>query len=340
MASIWGGFNSFLRGVIDVIYSLVHSHGWAVVLFTLLIKLVLTPFDVKSRRSMRKMSALNPKIQAQQKKYANDKEKLQQNQAELYKKEKINPLAGCLPMLLTMPVLFAMFAVMRSVANEELARILLTIHNAVGTLTDPAEIRAALDGLTSSGALRFENWLWIKNLWMADSPFASVLPLNATAVQLPVIAGLLEQTQLDAIKAFMGTVSYQEVLNYFNAVPLPGATINLIVFQLTVYRNPNGYFILPILAAVTQYLSSVLTPMDASQQTAQTGQAQSTGQMMKIFMPLFSVWICSTSNAAFSLYWVVTNIFMMAEQWLLNMYFAAQDRKAAANQRAKEAQEW
>ncbi|GHU67109.1 hypothetical protein FACS1894184_06360 [Clostridia bacterium] len=334
MASIWGGFNSFLRGVIDMIYSLVHSHGWAVVLFTLLIKLVLTPFDIKSRQSMRKMSLLNPKIQALQKKYVNDKEKLQQKQAELYKKEKINPLAGCLPMLLTMPVLFAMFAVMRGVANEELARILLTIHNAVGALTDPTEIKAALDSLTSSGALRFENWLWIKNLWMADSPFASVLPLNATSIQLPVIAGLLEQSQLDAIKAFMGTMSYQEVLNYFNAVPMPGATINLLVFQLTVYRNPNGYFILPILAAVTQYLSTLLTPTDQSQQNQQT---QGTGQMMKIFMPLFSIWICSTSNAAFSLYWVVTNIFMMAEQWVLNMYFAAQDSREAAL-RAKEAQ--
>ncbi|MDR1598879.1 MAG: YidC/Oxa1 family membrane protein insertase [Oscillospiraceae bacterium] len=337
MASIWGGFNNFLRGVIDMIYSLAHSHGWAVVLFTLLIKLVLTPFDVKSRRSMRRMSALNPKIQALQKKYANDKEKLQQKQAELYKKEKINPLAGCLPMLLTMPVLFAMFAVMRGVANEELARILLTIHNAIGSLTDPAEIKAALDGLTSSGALRFENWLWIKNLWMADSPFASVLPLNATAVQLPVIAGLLDQAQLDAIKAFMGTATYQQALNYFNAVPLPGATVNLLVFQLTVYRNPNGYFVLPILAAVTQYLSTVLTPTDATQQASANQQTQGTGQMMKIFMPLFSLWICSTSNAAFSLYWVVTNIFMMGEQWALNMYFAARDR-GAAGQPAKEAQ--
>ncbi|GHU69962.1 hypothetical protein AGMMS49992_01500 [Clostridia bacterium] len=334
MAAIWGGFNGFLRGVIDVIYGLVASHGWSVVLFTLLIKLVLMPFDVKSRQSMRKMSALNPKIQALQKKYANDKEKLQQKQAELYKKEKINPLAGCLPMLLTMPVLFAMFAVMRGVANEELARILLTIHDAVGSITEPTEIHAVMDRLTSSGALRIENWLWIKNLWMADSPFASVLPLNANGLTIPVIEGLLDQATLDSIKTFLGSASYQEVLKYFNAVPLPGATINLLVFQLTVYKNPNGYFILPILAAVTQYLSTILQPMDTSQQNQQSA---GTGQMMKIFMPLFSLWICSTSNAAFSLYWVVTNIFMMAEQWVLNMYFSAQDQRSS--QHSKEASE-
>ena len=68
------------------------------------------------------MSDLQPQISKLQKKYANDKEKLNQKTAELYRKEHISPLSGCLPMLLSFPVLIAMFGAMRMVANTELAK--------------------------------------------------------------------------------------------------------------------------------------------------------------------------------------------------------------------------
>lgn len=326
MGGIWAGFNGFLRTIIDLIYNLVRSHGWSVVLFTLLIRFVLLPFDVKSRTSMRRMSKLNPKIQALQKKYANDKEKFSQKQAELFKKEKVNPLASCLPMLLTMPVLFAMFAVMRNVANEQLVDMLLKIQTNVQDLAEPGQVHAAVKGMVDSGALRFENWLWIKNLWMADSPFASVLPLNAQGLaSLPVIAGKLDQAGLESLKAFVGTQTYQEVLNYFNAVPMPGVSLNLLITKLDIFKNPNGFFILPILAAVTQYLSTLLQPQD-QQQTQQNGQQAGTSQIMKVFFPLFSLWICATSTSAFSLYWLAANVIQIAETLAMNWYFDKKDK--------------
>jgi len=278
------------------------------------------------------MASLNPKIQALQKKYGNDKEKLQQKQAELYKKEKVNPMASCLPMLLTLPVLYAMFAVMRLVANEQLAMMLLRIQQAVSTLTDPVQINAAIQGLLDSGVLRFERWLWIKNLWMADSPFASVLPLNASGLSgLPVIAGILDQEGLASLKAFVDTGAYGEVLKFFNAVTMPGVSLNLLITKLDIFKNPNGYFILPIVAALSQYLSTLLQPMDAQNaQNAQGQQQAGTGQIMKYFFPLFSLWICSTSTSAFALYWVVANIIQIVEQVVLNWYFDKQDKKNAA----------
>ena len=93
--------NDFLLGILKWINGWVGSYGWAMVVFTILIRLVLTPLDIKSRVSMRKTSKLQPQMQALQKKYANDKEKLNQKMAELYKKEHVNPLSSCLPMLLT-----------------------------------------------------------------------------------------------------------------------------------------------------------------------------------------------------------------------------------------------
>lgn len=323
--NIWQWFIQLLSSIIEFIYGIVHSHGWSIVLFTIFIKALLMPFDLKSRRSMRRMNDLNPKIQALQTKYANDKDKFQQKQAELYRKEKINPLASCLPMLLTMPVLFAMFAVMRNVANQQLANLLTVLYDAVAHLTEEAEVHQAIDAIVASGAFRFEPWLWIKNLWMADSPFSSVLPL--TVNDLVNINGAVNPETYAALEAFVSGSVYQNmVLPKFNAVPLPGATANFLIFQLTIYKNPNGYFILPILAAASQFLSTAMNPQ---QEGANNEATKGTGQMMKYFFPLFSLWICSTSNAAFSLYWVMANIIQIVQQVGFTWYFKREDRKKA-----------
>lgn len=322
--------NAIFRSILDFINSIVGNHGVAVILFTVLIRGILLPFDFKSRKSMRKMEKVNPQLQALQKKYANDNEKLQRKQAELYKKEKINPLGSCLPMLLTLPVFFIMFNAMRAAANERLVESMLAIQTAVdGMLLDnPDAIRAALPSLNTL----VEPFLWVKNLWMPDSPFNSMLPMNSTSLSTitAAIEGVITMDELTALKAFIDGPIYQQiVLPHYGAVPLAGGTINLWIAQLTLYALPNGYFIFPILSFVTQFLTTKLSSQ-SQPQTQATGQGNSMQMMMKWFFPLFSVWICATSNAAFSLYWVVANLIAMAQQVGFKMFFDAQDRKAAA----------
>ena len=96
--------NELLKSILDGIYGFIGSYGLSVVLFTLLIKCCLLPLDYKSRKGMRKMSALAPKQAELQKKYGHDQEKLNRKMQELYKKEGASPLAGCWPMLLSMPI--------------------------------------------------------------------------------------------------------------------------------------------------------------------------------------------------------------------------------------------
>ena len=157
--------NDFLFNILAWIRSWVGSWGWSMVVFTIMVRLVLTPLDIKSRVSMRKTSKLQPQMQALQKKYANDKEKLNQKTAELYKKEHVNPLSSCLPLLLTWPILIAVFGAMRLAANKELlVQLGQILNNEMPTL---------------------ERWLWIKNLWMPDSIFAAALPDAKTLQQIP-----------------------------------------------------------------------------------------------------------------------------------------------------------
>ena len=157
--------NDFLFNILAWIRSWVGSWGWSMVVFTIMVRLVLTPLDIKSRMSMRKTTKLQPQLQALQKKYANDKEKLNQKTAELYKKEHINPLSSCLPLLLTWPVLIAVFGAMRLAANKELLiQVGQILNNEIPTL---------------------ERWLWVKNLWMPDSIFAAAMPDLKTLQQIP-----------------------------------------------------------------------------------------------------------------------------------------------------------
>ena len=319
--------NEFLKGILDGINTVIGNYGWSIVVFTLQLRIVLFPFDYKSRVSMRKTTKLQPQLAALQKKYANDKEKLNRKMSELYKKEKINPLSSCLPMLLTLPILFAMWTALRIIANEQMVSQVFTI----------------LQGQTPT----MEGWLWVKNLWMPDSPFAAAWPdlnslqlipadiwqnaynaLIAQGVTLPAeitydFAGNLQGT-IQAIYAYM-----EKMPEYVTATSnVPGWSFNLLLTQVDLKTMYNGFFILPILAAVTQYLMTVLQPTQPT--GTENQQAAGTGNFMKWFFPLFSLFVCSSYNAAFSLYWVMGNIIAAVQNIGINWYLDNKEKREAA----------
>jgi YidC/Oxa1 family membrane protein insertase len=111
----WGYFYFITKPmffVIDYLYRLVGNFGVAILLVTVLIKIVFFPLANKSYASMAKMKTVQPQLLALRERYADDKMKQQQAMMELYKKEKINPLSGCLPILIQVPVFFALYKVL------------------------------------------------------------------------------------------------------------------------------------------------------------------------------------------------------------------------------------
>ena len=314
--------NEFLASILNGINSFVHNYGWSMVLFTILIKTLILPLDYKSRKSMRRMTTVQPQIAKLQKKYANDKDKLNQKTAELYRKEKINPMSSCLPMLLSMPILFIMFAAMRSVANTELAK-------------------QAID-LLVTGAQNNEGWLWVKNLWMPDSPFHPVIADANSLRMIPAdiwakVIGTLDATQLSGLAALgidATTISADTIFAALQATPVYLAetalwttlpSINLIIANINIYANANGWFLLPLLAAGTQILMTITQPQAVGADTGAGGQSAGTGKFMKYFFPVFTLYICSSSNAAFALYWVVSNVFAWLEGLIINKALEAKE---------------
>ena len=106
--------------VIFLYENITTNYGLVIILLTLIVRMILTPLTISQTRSMAKMQKLQPQLKEMQKKYKEDKQKLQQETMEFYKKNNVNPLAGCLPLILQMPVFFALFQVLREPSQNVL----------------------------------------------------------------------------------------------------------------------------------------------------------------------------------------------------------------------------
>ena len=220
MAAISGALGSLLKLVFDT----VNSYGLAIIIFTVLVKLALYPLTRAQTKSMKEMQQVQPKIKQIQEKYKDNQQVAQQKVMELYKEHKINPAAGCLPLVIQFPILIGLFNALKDPAkyvfkSEE-------AYNAINT-----------------------SFAWLSNLSDPD---------------VIMVGGL----------------------------DLP--------------------WILPILAAITTYLASAM--MNAKQSA---GKKDTTQLMMLYFFPLMILWWGRSFPAGLTLYWVVSNVFQIAQQYFI-----------------------
>ena len=321
--------NSLLLTLIKALHTLINNYALTIIVFTVLIKLVVMPLNLKSRRSTMRMATIQPKAAALQEKYKDDQEKLNQKVQELYRKEGINPMGSCLPMILSMIILFAMFYALRTFANEQLVSQFLTFYH--NPEIDPHTL--------------VEPFLWIKNLWMPDSPFATYMPdvqslrlvdyktWNDVSAKLfadgviPQALSFASASDLttyitDVVTPFVGSAAYAPYI-----APVAGlGSLNILgLIRFSIYQEGNGWFLLPILSVVSQIFMQKLTMKNTTMDPSQAGSQK----MMIYVMTFMSLYFCASYNSAFALYWVVANIYAIVEQICFNKYFEQQDRKAA-----------
>lgn len=135
----------------------VANYGIAIIFFTLVVKVILFPLTYQQIKSMRKLQALQPKIAAVQKKYKNNPQKAQQAMVELYQQEGANPLGGCLPLLVQLPILWALFTALRIFFDPEQHPPYVNLDHA--------------------------GFLWIGNLGFSDPVVLPILVVVSTFVQ-------------------------------------------------------------------------------------------------------------------------------------------------------------
>lgn len=156
MGAIWNGASELLLTILDFFYGLTNSYGLAIVLLTVAVRIVLYPLNQKQMTSMQQMQKIQPRLKVLQEKYANDKEKLNQETMRLYKENKVNPAAGCLPLLVQLPILILLFNVLRTYdfAGTSFMGIILGssttagLAQAVGVAADPTGNYGVMSVLT------------------------------------------------------------------------------------------------------------------------------------------------------------------------------------------------
>ena len=324
-----GFLNSLLLTIMKAMHSFINNYALTIILFTILIKVVVMPLNLKSRRSTMRMASVQPKMQALQEKYKDDQEKLNQKMQELYRKEGVSPLGGCLPMIFSMVILFAMFYALRTFANEQLVAQFLTFYH--NPEIDPSTLT--------------DSFLWIKNLWMPDSPFATYLPdvqslqlvdfdvwnrISADMAAAGTIPQALQFADRNAAMAFVNEVAAPFMASeayapYIAPVTGLGNLSILGIIKFTIYKIGNGWFVLPILSIISQIFMQNLT-LNSQQMAANQGSNPKTMMYVMTFMSLY---FCAIYNSAFALYWVISNVYAIVEHVMFDRYFKQQDRKAA-----------
>jgi len=163
---------SAIEYVIMFLYNnVVANYGLVIILLTIIVRLVLTPLTLSQTRSMARMQKLQPQLQELQKKYKDDKQKLQQETMDFYKKNNVNPLAGCLPLLMQLPIFFALFQALRTPSQ--------IVTNVLGTPFIPVYLLGNIKNFLANIPNPNFNFLWM-NLNERDPFFILVILMVAT----------------------------------------------------------------------------------------------------------------------------------------------------------------
>jgi YidC/Oxa1 family membrane protein insertase len=158
LGTLWNQAGELLLKILNLFYGLTHSYGIAIILLTILVRVVLHPLNQKQLVSMQKMQKIQPRIKTLQEKYGHDKQKLNEETMKLYKENQVNPAAGCLPLLVQLPILILLFRVLTNfkfggvsflgVGLEE--SVLSTMGKAVGLTGKTPGITALLTGIAAN----------------------------------------------------------------------------------------------------------------------------------------------------------------------------------------------
>ena len=265
-----GGINGFFISILQG-HPLVRGQLRLVgVLFTLLIRFVLLPLDIKQRKSMRAMQRIQPMQMELQRKYGRDQEKYNKKLQELYRKENVKPLAGCLPMLISFPLLFIMFSAMRNLASEQSARMLLDLVQSMPALGDGTSVQAALSAiqidLSGLSITPEQVEAILQGLTLSADQVQAVRDLASVALssdQISTLAGLLTSEQAvlvnEQLELFLSsiTLTAQQAQTVASGIELESWLWIKNVF------NPDSFMssILPAARAVTEDNASILTSL-------------------------------------------------------------------------------
>ena len=304
--------------LLDWLYTFTNNYGLALILFSLIVKLVLLPMSVKSKKSMLKMSRLSPQVKALEAKYGDDKQKYQLAVQQMYKEEGVSMGGGCLWSFIPLIILLPLYYVIRE-------PITYMMHNS----------RSISEAIVAFIQASGEN-----------------LGTNSYYAQLAAaghIGDYMEELKSLAVTA---NANLQAMNFQFLGIDLAG--IPSFRFWDCEGWSEIGLFLIPVVSAGLQAASmwisqkmnnQVATNADGEQDADAAKAANQTNATMMLMMPLMSLWIGFSMPAAISIYWIAQAVFGAVQDYFLTKHYRkvydeedAVKQEIAAKRRAEEAE--
>ena len=304
--------------LLDWLYTFTNNYGLALILFSLIVKLVLLPMSVKSKKSMLKMSRLSPQVKALEAKYGDDKQKYQLAVQQMYKEEGVSMGGGCLWSFIPLIILLPLYYVIRE-------PITYMMHNS----------RSISEAIVAFIQASGEN-----------------LGKNSYYAQLAAaghIGDYMEELKSLAVTA---NANLQAMNFQFLGIDLAG--IPSFRFWDCEGWSEIGLFLIPVVSAGLQAASmwisqkmnnQVATNADGEQDADAAKTANQTNATMMLMMPLMSLWIGFSMPAAISIYWIAQAVFGAVQDYFLTKHYRkvydeedAVKQEIAAKRRAEEAE--
>lgn len=294
---------------------LTHNYGVAIILFTILIKVLLLPLMVKQQRSMMLTQKLQPLLNEIQQKYANDKEKLNAETMKLYQKYKVNPMSGCLPMLIQLPILMALYWVVKKpviylmgFGEDEVWRIVSAVLE--WSEGNPDGLNQFCAALGIEGMSTLTDFAY-KMFGMYEIQIAEFIQKHPEIMQSQWILETGKNYDIIDFNFIGLNLSQTPDLGAFFGMFL-GRTQNLTWETMLLW-------IIPLLSGLSSFASGKLSQaMQPTPQRDANGEEKNPMQSMMLFMPLISAWFAFTLPATVGLYWIVSNILQLGQQLVLN----------------------
>lgn len=303
-----------LQGIYSVLSTVgIENTGICMILFTFIVNALMIPMQIKQQKFAKMSSVMNPELMAIQAKYKNKKDQESQQKMSLetqavYQKYGVSPVSGCLPMLITFPILFALYRVIYNIPAyvpqvyaiyDNLAKVLQDAGVTVSQLADKSYIsnptyvvtQAVKAAKSDAGNINY----YIDVLSQFNSAGWDVLIKNH-----PDLMSVITKTADQARK-----------INYFLGMNIADTP-----------KIKSLSVIIPVLSIITQYISTKLSMAGTQQQTVNSdnpmGQSM---QTMNTIMPFMTGFMCLMFPIGVGIYWIAGNVFRIFQQLCINLYF-------------------
>ena len=311
--SILGPIATVLGYVMDILFRFTSSFGvfnvgLCIILFTIVMKTLMIPLTIKQQKTTKLMSVMNPEIQAIQKKYKgkSDQESMQRQNVEIqavYEKYGTSMTGGCLPLLIQMPILLALYRVIYNIPAY-VPSVRVYFDNVVTPLMGQADYAQKLQEITNIATAcggKLDKFDFTNANRLVDMLYkCSTSQWGELQSLFPAISDVIGQNAavVERMNTFLG----------LNMAEAPGWV-------------PSFAWIIPVLAAVSQWFSTKL--MSGNQPSTSADAENPMAQSMKTMtttMPLFSAFICITMPAGLGIYWIATSVVTIIQQLIVNAY--------------------